>query len=117
MRITIKQKENNEWSEHSLESEQVEPSHFKQFIGTKTVCEADGGTFKVYAIGQQGLIGKWAENKAVMDMEHFIDYLAYKNMEHAIGIFTAEPKAKEIMAVVKTRNVDTQILTQETLNI
>ena len=101
MQIIIKQKVGNEWSASTYDSDTLRPDYFKQFIGTHTVCEAAGDTFKLYAIGQPSLMGKWAENKAVMSMEDFVTYLSYKVMEEAIGLFTRPPEKKETLVVAR----------------
>lgn len=101
MQIIIKQKAGNEWSASTYDSDKLQPDYFKQFIGTPTVCEATGDTFKLYAIGQPSLMGKWSTGKAVMSMEDFITYLSYKVMEQAIDLFTRPPESKETLVVAR----------------
>ena len=101
MQIIIKQKVSNEWSATTYDSDTLKPEHFNQYIGTQTVCEATGDTFKLYAIGQPSLMGKWATGKAVMSMEDFITYLSYKVMEQAIDLFTRPPESKETLVVAR----------------
>lgn len=119
MQIIIKQKVGNEWSASTYDSDKLRPDYFKQFIDTQTVCEATGDTFKLYAIGQPSLMGKWAENKAVMNMEDFITYLSYKVMEQAIGLFTrpanAKPPEKKETLVVTSVSIPSSTTEQQEL--
>lgn len=115
MQITIKQKVNNEWQSTIHESETLKPDYFKQFIDTPTVCEAVGDNFKIYAIGQPSLMGKWATGKAVMPMEDFVTYLSYKLMETAIDLFTRPPESKTEALIVTKISIPSSTTTQETL--
>ena len=115
MQIIIKQKVNNEWSASTYQSEKLSPDYFKQFINTHTVCEATGDTFKLYAIGQPSLIGKWATGKAVMPMEDFVTYLSYKVMEQAIDLFTRPPESKTETIIVTKISIPSSTTEQGSL--